>query len=82
MKLRYQKTCECGAVCDPGTDVRMERHDDSANGAWAVVACPKCDDNLDRGCVDMSCQKRATSMAEAIRNRRAREARKRQRGTR
>lgn len=79
MILKYKKTCECGAVCDPGTDVQMRKveYRSGGSGLWEVCSCPSCDDNRDRGGVDMSCQKRATSMADAIRNRRARDAKKR-----
>lgn len=89
MKLRYPATCVCGERLEPGTDVRMERQDPDPAATvfermdrptWVVVACPRCSDSCDRGAVDMSCQNRTTTMADAIRNRRAREAKRRAKG--
>ena len=45
MRLDFPATCQCGADCPTGTDVRMERGLSpwpGILGRWRVVECPAC----------------------------------------
>ena len=82
MKLHHAMTCQCGADCQPGTDVRMERGDPPWPGVpsrWRVVACPACSSDCDRGSValpvsDVRPEKRGGTLQQQIEARRMKRA--------
>ncbi len=81
MKLQYQMTCLCGANCQPGTDVRMEREpcdDEGQPVRWYVRRCPACDVSLSNVAdVGVDRLDPGISLAERMRRNRIRDERKR-----
>jgi hypothetical protein len=57
VNLKYPSRCLCGSDCPAGTEVRLGMVWEPIGGKFQrrtwIAACPRCDDSLSRGKVDL-----------------------------